>query len=167
MTEPADYIATAAERVLTTYAGENPVGTYRHESLVQGTLTANSCILPLVELFDYTTNQANATARVARANCTMYFGTSKPGQGDSAEDEAAAVRAMRELMRRFLATLDAVPVLELTNLRASPFHDAYEAKLTGVGVQFTLATPANQYCPPSMVPVLPAAFSYALPFALA
>lgn len=164
MTEPADYIAVAAERVLTAQAPL--LGTYRHESLAQGTLTANSCPLPLVELFDYTTNQQNSNSRTSRADCTMYFGTSKPGQGDSAEYEAAAVLAMRELLRRFLATLDAVPVLELTNIRATPFHNAYEAELTGIGVQFSLAAPANRYCPPALVPVLAPGFPYALPFGL-
>lgn len=146
MNSPADYIEAAANRALVNYAlveAEAPMGTYLHGSATQASLDANSAPVPLVLLFDYTTNQKATTDRVHRADCTMYFADSKPGQGDSAEVEAAAVARMQGLKRRFFAYLDSSPVVEVTNLRATPFHDAYAAKLTGVGVQFTLGVPAG------------------------
>lgn len=147
MTSPADYIEAAARAALASYAntigGIVPPGTFLHGSAIQASVDANSCPVPLVLLFDYTTNQKATTDRVSRADCTMYFADSKEGQGDSAEIEAEAVARMSQLKRRFFAALDLSPVVEITNLRATPFHDAYAAKLTGVGVQFTLGVPAG------------------------
>lgn len=143
MTSHADYIEAAATKALAQWA---PVpGTYMNGSAVQASLEADAVPLPLLNLFDYTTNQQATTSRVERADCTMYFGDRKEGQGDDAEIEAAAVARMRQLMRRFLAALDSSPVVEITNMRATPFHDAYGAKLTGVGVQFTLGIPAGTF----------------------
>jgi hypothetical protein len=143
MNSPADYIEAAATRALGIYAASATPGTYLHGSAVQASVDANDVPLPLINLFDYTTNQQTTTSRVERADCTMYFGDRKDGQGDDAIIEAAAVERMHQLRRRFLAALDNSPVVEITNMRATPFHDAYGAKLTGVGMQFTLGVPAG------------------------
>ena len=66
----------------------------------------------------------------------------KPGAGDDPLAHHAAVTRMEALKRRFLAALDAKPRVQLDTLRATPFADAYAAKLDGVGCQFTLTVPA-------------------------
>jgi hypothetical protein len=137
----ADYIEAAARKALAQWTATP--GTYLHGSAIQASLDANAVPLPLANLFDYTTNQQTTTSKVERADCTMYFGDRKDGQGDSAEIEAAAVANMRRLKQRFLAALDSSPLVEISNMRATPFHDAYGAKLTGVGVQFSLGIPAG------------------------
>lgn len=145
MTSAIDYIRSAASAALAAYAlaTESEPGTFVHGSDIDADLETKFGPLPLVLLFDPTTNQKAATSRVSRADCTLYFGDKKPGQGDSPEVEEATVLRMQDLKKRLLAALDASPVVELTNLRDSPFHNAYSAELTGVGLQFTLGVPAG------------------------
>lgn len=144
MTTPAEVIAVAAEAALLQWVAlGNEMGTFLHASQVQAGVEANTVPMPLITLFDYTTNQKATTDRVLRADCTIYFCSQKDGQGDSAEVEMAAVAQMALLQRRFFGALDSSPVVEIANMRATPFHNAYAALLTGVGVQFTLGIPAG------------------------
>jgi hypothetical protein len=144
MTTPAEVIAVAAEAALLQWVALGyQQGTFLHATQVQAGVEANTVPMPLITLFDYTTNQRATTDRVLRADCTLYFCSEKDGQGDSAEIEMATVALMAQLKRRFFAVLDSSPVVEIANMRATPFHDAYAAKLTGVGVQFTLGIPAG------------------------
>jgi hypothetical protein len=158
MTSAADVIAVAAQAALLQWLGRSTapdaqLGTFLHASQVQAGIEANTVPMPLITLFDYTTNQKATNDRVLRADCTMYFCSEKAGQGDSAEVEMAAVAQMTQLKRRFLAALDSSPILEITNIRATPFHNAYAALLTGIGATFTLGVPASlvEPCLPALV----------------
>ncbi len=138
MSSPAEYIQAAA-----LIAG---AGTFLHERREQVTLTANSCALPAIVLYDYTTSQASANSRVGTAPVTLYFGDARPGQGDDAAAQNEVVERMRTLAKTFLAALNTSPLVQLENLRETPFYNAYEAELDGVGVQFTLTVPSALPC---------------------
>jgi len=145
----SDYIQAAALQAL------GGAGTFAQETREQATLTANSNALPLIVFGDFTTSQ-KGTSGLARADLSLFFGDARPGEGDDPEADLAAITRMDTLKRRFLGALDANALVEVTNMRATPFRNVYEAELVGVGVQLTLGIPAASllaYCLPDPPPV--------------
>jgi len=136
-----DYLTRAATAAL------SGTGTFAQETREQATLTANNAQLPLIVLGNYPTSLKATNDRLTRAEVSMFFGDSKEGQGDNPEAENSTVANMELLKRRFLAALDANPTVEITNIRAVPINNTYEAELTGVGVQFTLGIPSGTLTP--------------------
>lgn len=155
MNSPADYIFAAVAAALASG------GTFLYQSAEQATLSLNDSPVPAVVLYDYTTNQAGATAKAQSAPLTLYFATSVQGQGDDPEAHHAAVDAMRELKRRFFAELDSSPYVQIDTIRDTPFSGAFEAMLDGVGCQFTLTIPAGNHCEPAPAEAL-SGFPYLL-----
>ena len=139
---PADYIFAAAAAVFA-----DAPGTFLFQSAEQATLTLNSAEVPAIVLYDYTENQTGVDSSTLSAPLTLYFATSVAGSGDDPAAHQAAVDAMRALKRRFLHALDASPYAQVDTIRDTPFAGAYEARLDGVGVQFTLTIPAGNFCP--------------------
>lgn len=140
MTSPADYLAAAARVAL---AG---IGTFLFESREQVTVSLNSAPLPAIILYAYTLAQAGPSARVESAAVTLYFGDATPGSNDDAAAAYATQQRMRVLKQRFLAALDANMLAQLDGLKDTGFEAAYEARLDGVGCQFTLTVPAVALC---------------------
>jgi len=148
MNSPVDYIFAAAQAAFATEPG-----TFLFQSAEQATLSLNQAKVPAIILYDYTTNQAGATAKAQAAPLTLYFATTTAGPGDDSELHHEAVEAMRALKRRFFAELDKSPYAQIEAIRDTPFQGAYEAMLDGVGVQFTLTIPAGNYCAAAPVEV--------------
>lgn len=138
----ADYLAAAAAAASVAYGSV----TYVRQSAEQATLTLNAAALPAIILYDYTTSQVGPQSRVETAALTLYFADARPGDGDSPEAHHAAVARMRTLQGQFLRALHAYPLVQLDNLRDTPFTSAYEAELDGVGLQLTLTVPAVALC---------------------
>ena len=128
-------------------------GTFIHESQAQATLTANYAALPAIVYGTATLSQALASSRVESATVTVYFADATPGAGDDADATHATQDRMQLLRRRFLAALDAGPLVQVEGIKATPHEAIYEAMLDGVGCQFTLTVPAA----PLLVPCLPGA----------
>lgn len=133
------------------------VGSFIHESQAQATLTANYAALPAIVYGTATVSQTLASSRVEAANVTVYFADATPGLGDDAAATYATQDRMQALKRRFLAALDAGPLVQLDSIKANPFAVGYEAMLDGLGCQFTLTLPAGVYCPPRVVVPAPVA----------
>lgn len=151
------YIAAAAATAL---AG---VGSFIHESQAQATLTANYAALPAIVYGTATLSQALTSSRVESATVTVYFADATPGLGDDAAAIYATQARMHTLKRRFLAALDAGPLVQIDAIRATPQAAIYEAMLDGIGCQFTHTVPANGlllaclpgYVAPVVVPAAP------------
>lgn len=161
MTSPAAYLQAAAAAAL---AG---AGTFLHYRPEQATLELNSAPLPAIVYSDLTVSQATSTSRTESAPVRLYFATSRPGHGDDPEAGNAAVADMRALAARFMGALDSSHLTDIAGLRATPFYNAYEAELDGVGFEFTLTVPASSLrvaCPPVLT--VPAGFPYRLPMPL-
>ena len=118
------------------------VGSFIHESQAQATLTANYTALPAIVYGTATVSQTLASSRVEAANVTVYFADATPGLGDDAAATYATQDRMQALKRRFLAALDAGPLVQVDGLRATPMAGIYEAMLDGIGCQYTLTIPA-------------------------
>ena len=127
------------------------VGSFIHESQAQATLTANYAALPAIVYGAATTSQPLPGSRVESATLTVYFADATPGAGDDAAATYATQDRMQLLKRRFLAALDAGPLVQLDGIRATPMAGIYEAVLDGIGCQFTLSVPA----PPLLAACLP------------
>lgn len=134
---PAATIEAAATATL---AG---VGTFIHEPNAQATLTANYADLPVIVYGTATTNQPRPDSRTEAAAVTVYFADATPGNGDDAAATQATQDRMQALKRRFLAALDAGPLVQLDGIKATPMAGIYEAVLDGIGCQFTLTVPAG------------------------
>ena len=147
MTSPADYLAAAARTAL---AGS---GSFFHERGEQVTLALDAAPLPAIVLYDYSTSQANPAARVESAACTLYFSTSRPGQGDDPAAGNLAVTQMMALKSKFLTALDAALLAQVDGLKATAFYNAFAAELDGVGCQFVLTVPAVPLVPVCVVAV--------------
>lgn len=118
------------------------VGSFIHESQAQATLQANYAALPAIVYGTATVSQTLASSRVEAANVTVYFADATPGLGDDAAATYATQDRMQALKRRFLAALDADPLVQVEGLRAAPMAGIYEAMLDGIGCQYTLTVPA-------------------------
>ena len=149
MTSLDTCIATAAAFAL------NGVGSFIHESQGQATLTANYAALPAIVYGTATLSQALPSSRVETAAVSIYFADATPGPGDDAAATYATQDRMQALRRRFLAALDAGPLVQLDGIRATPMMGIYEAVLDGLGCQFTLTLPAGVYCLPPVAPPAP------------
>ena len=136
MNSLTSYIEAAAVAAL---AG---TGTFVHDSPELATLVLNSAMLPAIIYGEPTLAQADASSRVETSTVTLYFATSKPGAGDSAALHYGAVAQMDALKHRFFSLLDSSPYVRIDALKATPFANAYEAMLDGVGCQFLLTVPS-------------------------
>ena len=135
------------------------VGSFLHESQSQATLTANYAALPAIVYGTATTSQQQASSRVEAATVTVYFADATPGLGDDAAATHATQERMQQLKRRFLAALDAGPLVQVDGIKATPMAGIYEAVLDGIGCQFTLTVPAGSLlstCLPGAVVPAPA-----------
>ena len=134
------------------------VGAFIHESQGQATLTANYAALPVIVYGTATTSQQASSSRVEAAAVTVYFADATPGPGDDAAATHATQDRMQQLKRRFLAALDAGPLVQLDGIKATPHEAIYEAMLDGIGCQFTLTVPAGSLlvaCLPGAIVVPP------------
>ena len=134
----------------------NGAGSFIHESQGQATLTANYAALPAIVYGTATLSQPQASSRVEAAALTVYFADATPGPGDDAAATHATQDRMQALKRRFLAALDAGPLVQLDGIRATPMAGIYEAVLDGIGCQFTVTVPAGVYCLPPVYAPIPA-----------
>lgn len=145
------YIAAAALAAL------QGTGSFLHESQGQATLTANYAALPVIVYGTATASQPQASSRVEAATVTVYFAAATPGPGDNAAATHATQERMQALARRFLAALDAGPLVQVEGIKATPMAGIYEAVLDGIGCQFTLTVPAGSLVaaclPGAVVPV--------------
>ena len=140
-------------------AALNGTGSFLHESQGQATLTANYAALPAIVYGTATTSQQQASSRVEAATVTVYFADATPGAGDDAAATFATQERMQQLKRRFLAALDAGPLVQVDGIKATPMAGIYEAVLDGIGCQFTLTVPAGSLvaaCLPGAVVPVPA-----------
>lgn len=119
------------------------VGTFIHESQAQATLTANYAATPVIVYGTATTSQQATGSRVEAATVTVYFADTTPGFTDDAAATYATQERMQQLKRRFLAALDAGPLVQVESIKATPMAGVYEAVLDGIGCQFTLTVPAG------------------------
>ena len=132
-------------------------GAFIHESQGQATLTANYAALPVIVYGTATTSQQQASSRVEVAAITVYFADATPGAGDDAAATHATQDRMQQLKRRFLAALDAAPLVQVDGIKATPMAGIYEAVLDGVGCQFLLTVPSAPLvvrCLPGAAPVI-------------
>lgn len=137
----------------------NGSGSFLYQSAEQAELSAQDHALPLIVCYDFTTSQTGPASRVEAAGLTLYFADARPGASDDPVEHHAAVARMEALKRRFLAALDAGPLVQLDGIRATPFTGYTSSELDGVGCQLTLTVPAASLCVTAAPAPAPAPFA--------